>query len=187
MYYSVFIKKLLFIFNEKGVMILLNQKNNDLNFLIEMINYQENFLHHYKIINYFSTLNKIIKEIEIDRIKYLIKSHTRMRLWKIENECIDFLNAKYYKFNKNLCEIQFMYSLKKLYSNFSRIFLHDFNSKKINDYLSELKNAGLKNIFFFFVFFKSLRKFIYLKHKIIFFGSFRLYKNLIDSKTLITI
>jgi hypothetical protein len=146
--------------NEQNSFELLYPNWSIIYFFKELMVYQENFLNKKKKED-SRCISTILKKIEMDRVKFLLKSYLRIRIWKLEDFIISSIK-EYFKLT-TLCmeeevfEISYRFLLKSYFEN---LIFKQFYSRKTEQIFERAKEK-YENIIIFkndFVFFKVIKK-----------------------------
>lgn len=146
--------------NEQNSFELLYPNWSIIYFFKELLVYQENFLNIKKKRD-SGCISTILKKIEMDRLKFVIKSYIRIRIWKLE-DCIISLIKKYSKrtplcMEEEIFEISYKFLLKFYFKD---LIFKQFYSRKPRQIFEKSKEK-YENIIIFkndFVFFKVVKK-----------------------------
>jgi len=155
--------------NEQNSFVLLYPNWSIIYFFKELLVYQENFLNKTKKGDPRG-ISTILKQIEMDRVKFLIKSYLRIRIWKLEDFIIS--SIKEYSKRTPLCMEEEFFALSykfllKFY--FENLLFKQFYSRKPGK-IFETSKENYENIIIFkndFVFFKVIKKKEFIRKNIL--------------------
>lgn len=156
--------------NEQNCLEILPYGFDIISFFKELIHFQRKNFNNLVLQKKSNNLSNFVKNLETERIIFILKSYHRLRIWKIEKyllrtkKCFKIKNLS--KGEKKYCQIYEFFFLKKI----GQLFYGFFN-------YTHQRSLNLKSIFLkeeiwlkknYFVFFKVLKKKNFFQKNILF-------------------
>jgi len=155
--------------NEQNTLDILPYGFDIVNFFKELVHLQKINVNRFFKKSYMNSFTILLKNIELQRIIFLLKSYHRVRIWKIEKNLIRFKRNDFFKFlsisEKKYCKLYEFFFLKKIGEIFFELFKFNFQrSLRLKCIHFSEKSSLKKN---YFIFFKILKKKIFFEKNIL--------------------
>ena len=155
--------------NEQNSLDILPYGFDIVNFFKELIHLQKININRFFKKSYMNSFTILLKNIELQRIIFLLKSYHRVRIWKIEKNLIRFKRNDFFKFlsisEKKYCKLYEFFFLKKIGEIFLELFKFNFQRSLRLKYIHLSEKSSLKKNYF--IFFKILKKKIFFEKNIL--------------------
>jgi hypothetical protein len=146
--------------NEQNCLDILPYGFDIINFFKELVHLQKININRFFKKSCMNSLTILLKNLELQRIIFLLKSYHRIRIWKIEKNLIRLKKNDFFKFlsisEKKYCKLYEFFFLKKIGEIFLELFNFNFQrSLRLKCLHLGEKSTVKKN---YFIFFKVLKK-----------------------------
>lgn len=146
--------------NEQNCLDILPYGFDIISFFKELIHLQKINLNKFSQKSYTNNFSILLKNLELHRTIFLLKSYHRIRIWKIEKNLIRFKKKNFLKnlsfSEKKYCQLYEFFFLKKMGEIFFQLFKFNFQRSLRLKCLNLNEKKFLKKNYF--VFFRVLKK-----------------------------